>query len=190
VTKTPALDALVASLLEAFERPDGPTGGRIAELLKTYSGAHDDWRPWALFDAQTYTRNLVYRDERFELLILCWGAGQVSPIHNHEGQDCWMAVLDGEVEETRYCTPAEVRPGPLEPHNVRTYTVGQVEFIHDDIALHLVRSARSDADAVSLHLYAAPYDACDCYCGETGQVTRKRLRNHSERGRLLSTSRA
>ena len=74
-------------------------GGEIARLLKDYSSSHDDWRPWALFDPASYTRNLVYRDERFELLILCWGAGQVSPIHNHEGQDCWMAVLDGETRE-------------------------------------------------------------------------------------------
>ena len=31
-----------------------------------------------------YTRNLIYKDERFEMLAICWEAGQQSTIHNHE----------------------------------------------------------------------------------------------------------
>ena len=63
---------------------------------------------------------------------------------------------------------------------------GQVAFIHDDIALHLVRSAKADRPAVSLHLYARPFDACNCYCPETGEVTRKELTNYSVRGELVA----
>ncbi len=96
-----------------------------------------------------------------------------------------MAVLDGDVEELRYRMP-EAGTGALDPHEAKVYGVGQVAFIHDDIGLHLVRSAQRDRPAVSLHLYAAPYDACNCYCPETGHITRTKLVNYSERGRLVA----
>lgn len=181
---TVALDGLVEELAREFAGT--ARGQRVAELLGDYARNHEDWREFALFRPESYTRNLVSRDQRFELLLLCWGARQVSPIHNHEGQDCWMAVLDGEVEEVQYCTPEEVRPGPLEPRGAKALGRGQVAFIRDDIALHLVRSAHQDRPAVSLHLYATPYDECSCYCPETGTVTRQSLTNHSVRGELVS----
>ena len=44
-----------------------------------------------------YTRNLIYKDERFELMSLCWDKGQVSRVHNHADQMCWMMVVDGKL---------------------------------------------------------------------------------------------
>ena len=180
---TQPLDHLVDSLQRAFE--DGFRGQEIAESIGSYARTNDDWRDFALFGEESYTRNLVFHSERFEILILCWGAGQESPIHNHEGQDCWMAVLDGDVEEARYPTPKEVRPGPLTPRESKVFARGQVAYIHDDIGLHLVRGF-GGSPAVSLHLYAKPYDACNVYCPETGKISRKTFQNHSVRGRLVA----
>ncbi len=178
------LDVLVRSLHDEFH--GGARGGRIAELLGEYARARTDWRPFALFSDLHYTRNLVALEQRFELMILCWGPGQESPIHNHEGQDCWMAVLDGEVEEVRYPMPSEGQAGPLQPKAALRFAPGQVAFIRDEMGLHLVRPLRtSAAGGVTLHLYAAPYDECNCYCPETGSVTRKKLGYHSVRGRIL-----
>jgi cysteine dioxygenase len=184
-----ALDGLVEGLCAEFA--DGRAaarGGTVAQQLGAYARQHADWRSFALFDAGSYTRNLVVRERHFELMVLCWGPGQESPIHNHEGQDCWMAVLEGEIEEVRFCRPGEVRPGPLTARLSKSYGVGQVSYIHDDIGLHLVRPARPGAPSVSLHLYAEPYDWCDVYCPETGLVTRKRLTNFSAGGRRLVAS--
>jgi len=179
----PALDALVADLTEAFAR--GTPGQRIAALLGAYAREHDDWRALALWSDECYTRNEVARTDAFQLLVLCWGVGQESPIHNHEGQDCWMGVLEGGVEEVRYCRPQEVRPGPLAPRSAAQFEAGQVAYISDDIGLHVVRSAEPSQRAVSLHLYAAPYDHCNVYCPDTGEVSRKPLENFSCRGERL-----
>ena len=179
------LDVLVRSLHEEFEV--GVRGGRIAELLGEYARTRTDWRPFALFSELGYTRNLVALEPRFELMILCWGPGQASPIHNHEGQDCWMAVLAGEVEEVRYPMPSRERSGPLQPRASLRFSQGQVAFIRDEMGLHLVRPLRTSATGgVTLHLYASPYDECDCYCPETGTVTRKKLGHYSVRGRVLA----
>jgi len=181
---TQAIDALVRSLHDEFQART--SGNRIVALLGEYARTHRDWREFAHFSAQHYTRNLVVREPRFELMVLCWSAGQESAIHNHEGQDCWMAVLDGAVEEVRYPIP-DGSPGPLAPKNSATFQAGQVAFIRDEIGLHLVRPARGSASGgVTLHLYAAPYDECNCYCPETGTITRKRLGYHSIRGKVTA----
>src|SRR5438309_1947301 len=48
------------------------------------------------FSKGRYTRNLIHRDEAFELLALCWDEGTCSPVHNHSGQDCWFLVHEGQ----------------------------------------------------------------------------------------------
>jgi cysteine dioxygenase len=183
---TPALDRLVRALEEEFRGE--PRGQRVVELLGEYAGKETDWREFALFSEAAYTRNLVERLERFELMILCWGREQESPIHNHEGQDCWMAVLAGDIEEVRFPWPSGER-SPLRARGSLVYGPGQVGFIRDEIGLHLVRPAPVGSEGVTLHLYAAPYDECNCYSPETGAVTRRRLFHHSVRGRLLAPSR-
>jgi cysteine dioxygenase len=180
------LDVLVSRLHDEFHRGEA-RGGRVAELLGDYARSRGDWREFALFSDQHYTRNLVTLEPRFELMVLCWGPGQESPIHNHEGQDCWMAVLDGEVEEVRYPMPSGSGTGPLLPKGAWRFIPGQVAFIRDEMGLHLVRPASTSASGgVTLHLYSSPYAECNCYCPDTGRVTRKKLGHHSIRGRILA----
>lgn len=183
VRPTPSdLDSLVLALESEF-RTD-PSGAGAAQLLEQYAAQASDWRANMAFDPDHYTRNLIQRTGNFELLLLGWGAGQESPIHNHEGQNCWMAVLEGPIEELHFrLSPDGVGVPPL-AGPVRSFEAGQVAFIRDEIALHLVRATPS-APGVSLHLYAKPYDACNCYCDATGQVTRKQLQYDTIRGRQI-----
>src|SRR5262245_8293410 len=57
---------------------------------------------YAFFRGDTYTRNLIYRDEMIEVMALCWSKGQRTPIHTHNGQLGWMAVVDGSVAVINY----------------------------------------------------------------------------------------
>jgi predicted metal-dependent enzyme (double-stranded beta helix superfamily) len=45
-----------------------------------------------------YTRNLIYKDDRFEMMAVCWEKGQASRIHNHSEQRCWMTVPWGRLK--------------------------------------------------------------------------------------------
>jgi len=176
----PALDRLVDTLKTEFAA--NPCGPGAQKLLERYAAEHDDWRAFARWSEERYTRNLIARTDAFELLLLCWGAGQESPIHNHEDQNCWMGVLDGEIEEVRFAFPPSDGGAPVELSS-QICRPGEVAFIRDELGLHLVRGAHGRA-GVSLHLYAAPYDACNVYCPETGRVDRVALAYHSVRGEL------
>ena len=184
---TAHLDQLVHDLRAIFA--SDPTGAAAAERLRSYVATYDDWREFVLLDQSTYTRNLIDKSERFELLLLGWSAGQASPVHNHEGQNCWMGVLEGGVEELGYSFPCPDRgtlEGPLEQTCDKRFLRGEVAFIRDEIGLHLVRPANAEP-AVSLHLYAKPFGECNCYCDQTGRITRKQLSYYSVRGQRVGS---
>jgi cysteine dioxygenase len=43
---------------------------------------------YLFFSKGCYTRNLIYRNEVFECMAICWEVGQFSRIHNHRDQNC------------------------------------------------------------------------------------------------------
>jgi Cysteine dioxygenase type I len=46
-----------------------------------------------LFSASRYTRNLVDEGNgKFNLIVLCWGEGHGSAIHDHADAHCFMKV--------------------------------------------------------------------------------------------------
>ena len=171
------LDQLCHDLAAEFQKD--PKGKRVADLLGRYAEENGDWRDWTFFETERYTRNLVHRCGDFELLLLCWDHDQSSPIHDHDGQQCWMAVLDGTVEEVHY----REKDGQLVEGAVRRFQRGQVAFIQDEIALHLVR-AGAGGRGVSLHLYSNPIDACRIYEEGTGESRWIEVGYHSVRGEL------
>lgn len=171
------IDALVTALEAAFEAD--PRGRGVVPLLSAYAAAEDDWRRFAHFLSDGYTRNLVVRNPRFEMLVLCWTRGQESPIHDHAAQHCWMAVLDGVVEELQYDWPEHAVP--LVERRRRAFRRGEVAYIDDDIALHRVRCGGGER-GISLHLYSRPIDVCRVYDERTGAVLEKTLLYHSVQG--------
>lgn len=177
--KACSLTALCHEITLEFQRE--AKGPRVASMLASYAASESGWRRFAFGAPDCYTRNLVFKDATYELLVLCWGQGQESPIHNHMGQNCWMAVLDGRIEEVQFLQQPGGRPGPLIEKCSRAYERGQVAYISDDIALHLVRPLRGSS-GVSLHLYSRPFDLCKVYDRDTGAESQKLLAYHSIHG--------
>lgn len=42
---------------------------------------------------------------KFNLIVLCWGEGHGSAIHDHANSHCFMKVLQGSLSEVRYAWP-------------------------------------------------------------------------------------
>ncbi len=183
--EAPGLDALCGELSALFG-PDAPRdlagrGRRVAELLRRYAADESCWRSWVHYIPERYSRNLVHRCSGFELLLLCWGEGHASPIHDHAGQQCWMAVLEGEMEEVHFDEPRTGGAAPMASGRIRRFRAPDVAYIHDDIALHLIRPAPGGR-GVTLHLYADPIDACRAFDPATGRATPVEVGYHSVRG--------
>src|SRR5213080_3252997 len=89
--------------LKTFERPDDHiTTDRVRSYIDSMRLSARELEPFVHFRDDFYTRNLVYRDPLFEVMVICWKPGQKTAIHTHNGQLGWMQMAQGEVAVHNY----------------------------------------------------------------------------------------
>lgn len=162
-TAEPRSLAPFADLIAAAARLDLPTAQTetVAALLRAARFDDASLAPFVHFGPERYTRNCVYRDERFELLVLCWADNAASPIHDHGGSRCFVSVQRGSLTVENYSVDEggrEAGPVRLSAAGTQVLRAGAIDARGADRDVHRVRA--SGGPAISLHLYAKPLDAC------------------------------
>lgn len=120
---------------------------------------------------ECYTRNCIYEDNNFELILLCWEAGQATPIHDHGGEECWVKIVEGSFEEIIY---QENDQGELEEVLSNVSKEGDVSYMVDFMGSHSLKNL-SNSKSMSLHLYAKPIKTCRVFDEETQEMIDKDL---------------
>eukprot|EP01094_Clydonella_sp_ATCC50884_P020059 TRINITY_DN4070_c0_g1_i1.p1 TRINITY_DN4070_c0_g1~~TRINITY_DN4070_c0_g1_i1.p1 ORF type:complete len:789 (-),score=206.26 TRINITY_DN4070_c0_g1_i1:127-2493(-) len=133
----------------------------VKHILQNMHFNEKEWRQYTKFSEGHYTRNLIGYDDKFTILLLCWEKGQMSPIHDHAGSNCWVKVLDGNLEETVYQVGED--EATVKDAHASVYDPEQVTYISDAMGVHRMGNARSDGVAVSLHVYSPPYHECHVF---------------------------
>jgi len=173
------MDKLLSQLRTTFTDPkDGFEGTVHQSLVQYVKEGHSDWNKYRIFAPCKYARNLVEICMEFECIVICWDDNQESPVHNHTEQNCWFAVLEGNVEEVYYSYDEQT--GKLTQGGSASFSCGQVSMIKDDIALHKVRSV--GGKACTLHIYNKPIPFCNVYDPVTGEVTQRKCGFFSVKG--------
>lgn len=126
---------------------------------------------FASWDTQDYSRNCIERNDRFEILLLCWHPGDYTPIHGHDGQRCWVYQIDGKVEEKRY---RDTEQGP-QLVNTQVLKPGELSYMDDRMGFHVL-SNPYELKSMSLHIYVSPIDKCKVFnsdnnCFETRELS-------------------
>ncbi|CAG5053333.1 unnamed protein product [Parnassius apollo] len=104
------LEMLVQELHKVFSR-DHVNIQDVQKLMAAYKSNPKDWKKYAKFDRFRYTRNLVDAGNgAFNIMVLCWGSGHASAIHDHADSHCFMKILSGSLEEVRYQWPSNAEP--------------------------------------------------------------------------------
>ena len=142
------------------------------------------WRP------KCYTRNLVYRDAIFELLVVCWESGSSSAIHDHAGQECLLYIHQGAlgIDGFDLVDPAcagRTGDGVWLRRRERLARLGQGVVDHRGPSndIHRVANRRAfGARAISLHVYSRPIDVCVVYDRAHGQAEHREMRYDSVAG--------
>ncbi|XP_030558126.1 cysteine dioxygenase type 1 isoform X1 [Drosophila novamexicana] len=166
----------------------------VNHLMLSYKSNPKEWRKYAKFDRYTYTRNLVDAGNgKFNLLILCWGEGHSSSVHDHADSHCFMKMLKGELREKRYRYPnrptssedqqqhhqqqqhehGEINDHELQEIGDTPIPVNDVAYINDNLGLHRVENPSHADTAVSLHLYCPPFDTCSIFQDNGKKATAK-----------------
>ncbi len=161
---------------------------RVHEFVSSRGVIPETLDKYLFFSKGNYTRNLIFKNPVFECIAICWETGQGSRIHNHRGQNCWMATPIGRLRVQNFhvekrdaargsCSLTPTDAFDMDPEHP-SY-VDPAEPVHQVLNL-----AEFNQRAVSLHVYSRPYDSCEIYLREKGTYMDVPLHYTSEYGRL------
>ncbi|SPF38948.1 Cysteine dioxygenase type I [Candidatus Sulfotelmatobacter kueseliae] len=159
----------------------------VRRLLEEMPVSPDSLAPYLTWDRQHYTRNLIDRRPLYELIAICWEVGQVSSVHNHRDQNCWMAAPIGRLRvENFHVVEQDLRAGRCQLEQLNTVEMNASNPCAVDPAdpVHRVLNPREfNQRAVSLHVYSRPFDSCVVYSPEQGTCGEIRLHFNTEYGK-------
>jgi len=189
-------------LLRGFT-PETLTSASVLELCQDTDLDDSSLAPYVHWNDALYTRNLIYRDDLFEIMAVCWQKGQKTVLHTHNGQLGWMMVNRGVAEVTNFkwqgCNAAEGQnvggldciAGATEIQLAREQVEtcgrgGQVNAIDRVRTIHQV-AVVGDEPVVSVHIYSRPIDSCVAFDLEAPRCYRRQLRYYSKFGDVVMT---
>ncbi|NMS25086.1 cysteine dioxygenase, partial [Vibrio parahaemolyticus] len=104
-------------------------------------------------------------------MAICWEPGQVSRIHNHWDQRCWMTVPIGRLKGQNFAIEEiDEKLGICKLRESDDFELAECLASRVDLEepIHqILNLAEYGSRAVSLHIYSKPYDRCISYCRET-----------------------
>ncbi|MEW6319865.1 MAG: cysteine dioxygenase family protein [Acidobacteriota bacterium] len=119
-----------------------------------------------------YARRLLHQDPagRYTAVVMTWGPGQGTPVHDHGGLWCVEGVVEGEMAVTNY----EVTPDG--PSHFRVAAVGRTVIAGVGSAgrlipptdYHVLANALADRTSVTLHVYGGSLDGCRVFVPADG----------------------
>jgi cysteine dioxygenase len=187
-------------LLRGFT-PETLTSAAVLELCQDTDFVDSSLAPYVHWDDAVYTRNLIFRDDLFEVMAVCWQKGQKTVLHTHNGQLGWMMVNRGIAEVTNFkwrgCNASEGQnvagldclAGATEIDLSREHVEtcgrgGEVNAIDRVRTIHQVAVVGAEP-VVSVHIYSRPIDSCVAFDLEAARCYRRQLRYHSKFGEVV-----
>lgn len=142
-----------------------------SKILKNFDFSKVDFCDIENWLPNTYTRNCFYRDDYIELILICWDREQKTAIHDHDGEDCWVYLLEGEMEEDFYRLEEN---GKLRLTSTKILQTNQLTKSDQFSGFHRLRIT-SEKRALSLHVYAKPIEQSQTYDEMSGKLIKKKL---------------
>jgi|GEM_PF-60214 len=115
----------------------------------------------------TYSRRLLHRDEElgFTVVVMTWGPGQATPVHDHAGIWCVEGVVAGMMEVTQLELVEEEGEGRCrfveQGHSVSG--VGSSGALIPPFEYHSLGNAWQDRTSVTVHVYGGEMDCCSVF---------------------------
>ncbi len=102
---------------------------------------------------------------------MCWEHSQETTMHGHDGEDCWVYLLEGEMEEVFFNMDDNDN---LIADDSQTVETDQVTFMDDSQGFHKLKNDH-DGRSMSLHLYAKPIENCKSFDEKSQQFVKRSL---------------
>jgi 3-mercaptopropionate dioxygenase len=161
-----ALTELISRLNAAVEEPtpdlitrrvkrdlEELLGGNGLELPERYKTPRPD----------CYARRLLYQDpdERYSAVVMTWGPGQGTPVHDHGGLWCVEGVVEGQMQVTQYDVRAAGEVFEVEQVGAPLAAgVGSAGRLIPPTDYHVLANAQPNATSITLHVYGGNLTGC------------------------------
>jgi cysteine dioxygenase len=156
--------------LHKFPQPAFDETQELLLFLQHTIVAPETLGPYLTWDHQHYTRNLIDKTSLYELIAICWEVGQISSVHNHRDQNCWMSVPLGRLlVENFHLVSQDIEHGKsqLTPTDTVEMNATHPCAVDPSDPVHRVVNPKQFGErAVSLHIYSRPFDTCVVYSPE------------------------
>jgi predicted metal-dependent enzyme (double-stranded beta helix superfamily) len=179
-TLAPVVDPLIERLREAVRLGDvAAVTARIKSDLESFIPAEGLTLPerFRQVKPESYARRLLYRDPDlgFTALIMTWGAGQGTALHDHAGIWCVEGVVEGEMEVTRYELVEEVEEGlcRFAARGAVQAKAGSAGALIPPFEHHVLANARPERASLTLHVYGGEMDHCNVFEPAAGGLYRR-----------------
>jgi cysteine dioxygenase len=143
---------------------------------------------YCFFSKGSYTRNLIFKNDIFECMTVCWDIGQHSRIHNHRDQNCWMSAPIGRLRVQNYRVAdhdAALGTCKIIPTDCYDLDATHPVYVNPIEPVHEVQNlAEFNQRAVTIHIYSRPFDSCEVYLRDQGTYSDVPLFYTSEYGKL------
>jgi predicted metal-dependent enzyme (double-stranded beta helix superfamily) len=150
-------EAITASVKKDLEHV---LGSRQLTLPASFIKPHPDH----------YARRLLHRDPqgRYSAIVMTWGPGQGTAVHDHGGLWCVEGVVDGEIAVTQYLVEQE-RDGfyRVTPIGSLLAGTGSAGCLIPPTDHHVLANARPSRASVTLHIYGGDLDDCKVFLPAT-----------------------
>ncbi|WP_299129019.1 cysteine dioxygenase family protein [uncultured Winogradskyella sp.] len=145
------------------------------QILKDFDFDGIDFSEIEHWIPNCYSRNCFYRDSNFELILICWDKGQQTAIHDHDGEECWVYLLDGEMNEEYYKLDNQ---GQLTLTHSQTLCKNQITKSDKKSGFHRLRNTTFSC-SMSLHVYAKPIAKNRTFDEQLGCIVENTLVDHT-----------
>jgi predicted metal-dependent enzyme (double-stranded beta helix superfamily) len=105
----------------------------------------------------------LYQDpgNRFTAVVMTWGPGQGTPVHDHGGLWCVEGVVEGQMQVTQYDVHPDNGAFRVVPVGAPLSAgVGSAGRLIPPTDYHVLANAQPDAPSVTLHVYGGNLDGC------------------------------
>jgi len=160
----------------------------VQDYILQHAVLPDTLEKYLFFSKGNYTRNLIFKNDVFECMTICWEIGQFSRIHNHRDQNCWMSAPIGRLRVQNFRVDerdANCGTCHIVPTDIYYMDGTHPAYVNPLEPVHQVQNlVEFNQRAVSIHVYSKPFDTCEIYQREKGTYADVPLHYTSEYGKL------
>jgi cysteine dioxygenase len=147
----------------------------LERMLSQLAFREEDLQDHIRFSSRGYTRNLICRTPRFELLLIGWKPGDFTPIHDHAGSLNLVRVHRGILSSREFEVVSSGRPlrTAIRLKSERDLGSGEIASV-TEVGIHQLANT-SRRNLLTIHLYSPPLREMTVYDPRTGKARQRQL---------------